>query len=109
MPRQGAALVGILATLFQALLFAWHHHPPLFYPRATTAATTLAAPTVPVSPALADHDCEICFTISHHGAVPVDFFVGKPPEDAPPETRIAAVDTSPTAYLLFRARAPPSA
>jgi len=109
-PRQAAALVGILATLFQAVLFAWHHHPLPFYARATTAVTTLAAPTVPVTPASADHDCEICFAISHHGTVPVDIYAAKPPENAPlPQTQMATVEAPLTPYSLFRSRAPPAA
>jgi hypothetical protein len=109
-PRRGAALVGIVAMLFQAILVAWHHHAPPFHSRAASAATTLAAPISPVMPASADHDCEICFTLSHHGAVPVDFFAAKPPEETPlHQTRIAAVDATLAPYLLFRSRAPPPA
>jgi hypothetical protein len=61
-------------------------------------------------PALADHDCEICFALSHHGAVPVDLFLANRPFDAPlPRSRLAAVDSSPAPYILFRSRAPPLA
>jgi hypothetical protein len=61
-------------------------------------------------PALADDDCEICFAVSHHGAVPVDFYAAKLPENSPlPQTRIAAVEVPPTPYSLFRSRAPPAA
>jgi hypothetical protein len=61
-------------------------------------------------PGLADHDCEICFAISHHGAVPVNFLVAKPPEHAPlRRSRLAAVETSPAPYILFQSRAPPLA
>jgi hypothetical protein len=102
------ALVAILAMLFQAVLFAWHHHAAPFYWRPASAVTSLAAPTSPVMPASADHLCEICFTLSHHGFVPVDFFAAKPPEEAPlHQTRMAAVDTPLAPYFLFRSRAPP--
>ena len=66
--RRAYALVGTFAILFQAVLFAWHHHPASFHVRSAGPAATLAAPTSPVMPALADHDCEICFALSHHGA-----------------------------------------
>jgi hypothetical protein len=61
-------------------------------------------------PALADHDCEICFAISHHGAVPVNVLTAKPPEDAPlHRSRLPAVETSSALYILFQSRAPPLA
>src|SRR5271163_2783654 len=107
--RRAGALVGTFAILLQALLFAWHHHPASFHVRSAGAVPTLVAPTAPVMPASADHDCEICFALSHHGAVPVDFYAAKPPENAPlPQTRIAAVDVPLTPYSLFRSRAPPA-
>ena len=103
-------LVGAFAILFQAVLFGWHHHPASFHVWSPGAVTTLAAPTGPVMPALADHDCEICFAVSHHGAVPVNFSAAKPPENAPlAQTRIAAVEVPLTPYSLFRSRAPPAA
>jgi hypothetical protein len=61
-------------------------------------------------PALVDHDCDICFALSHHGAVPVDILVANPPEHAPlPRSRLAAVEASPAPYILFQSRAPPLA
>jgi hypothetical protein len=108
--RRAYALVGTFAILFQAVLFAWHHHPASFHARSAVATPTLAAPTSPVMPALADHDCEICFALSHHGAVPVGLFVANRPLHAPLlRSRLAAVDTSPAPYILFRSRAPPLA
>jgi hypothetical protein len=106
--RRAYALVGTFAILLQAVLFAWHDHPASFHVRSAGAAATLAAATSPVMPALADHDCEICFALSHHGAVPVDLFVANRPLHAPlPGSRLAALDTSPAPYILFRSRAPP--
>jgi hypothetical protein len=108
--RRSGALVGTFAILLQAVLCGWHHHPASFHVRAAGASTTLAAPISPATPALADHDCEICFAISHHGAVPVNVLVAKPPEHAPlHRSRLAAVDTSPVPYILFQSRAPPIA
>jgi hypothetical protein len=108
--RQAVGLVAVLAVLLQAILFAWHHHAPPFRARAIAAATTLAAPAAPVIPALDDHDCQICSTLSHHGAVPVNFFAPSPREQAPMRhTRLAALDTALAPYLLFQPRAPPAA
>jgi hypothetical protein len=108
--RRAGALVGTFAILFQAVLFAWHHHPASFHARSSGAVTTLAAPAPPVMPALADHDCDICFAVSHHGAVPIAFRAAEQPENGPPrQTRIAAVEVPLTPYSLFRSRAPPTA
>ena len=109
--RRAGALAGIFAILFQAVLFAWHHHEVSFHVRSAPAVTILeAAPASPSAPGLADHDCEICFALSHHGAVPVDFCPAQQPENAPPpQTRIAAVEVPLTPYSLFRSRAPPAA
>jgi len=109
--RQIAALTGVAAILVQAILFAWHHHAFPFHPHAASAATILAAPISPAMPAADDHGCQICFTLSHHGAVPVDFFWAKPPEERPlHQIRVAvAADPLLPPYLLFRSRAPPVA
>jgi hypothetical protein len=108
--RRGCALVGTFAILLQAVLFAWHHHAASFHLRSAGAVTTVVAPAAPVMPALADHDCEICFALNHHGAVPVDLFLATPPEHAPLlRSRLAAVETSPAPYILFQSRAPPLA
>jgi hypothetical protein len=108
--RRAYALVGTFAVLFQAVLSAWHHHPASFHVRSAVGAESLAAPICPVVPALADHDCEICFALNHHGAVQVDLFLATRPLHAPlPRSRLAAVDTSPAPYILFRSRAPPLA
>jgi hypothetical protein len=61
-------------------------------------------------PASADHDCDICFALSHHGAVPVNVLVAKPSEPVPlHRSRLAAVETSSALYILFQSRAPPLA
>jgi hypothetical protein len=107
-PRRITAIVGSFAILFQAMLFAWHHHPLPFSPRGAPAVAV--AQTAPELPALADHDCQICLAISHHGAVPVDFFTARPAEEVPlHQPRMAAVDPPLAPYLLFRSRAPPRA
>ena len=107
-PRQITAIVGSFAILFQAMLFAWHHHPLPLSPRGAPAVAVAQAG--PELPALADHDCQICLALSHHGAVPIDFFTARPPEEVPlHQTRMAAVDSPLAPYLLFRSRAPPRA
>jgi hypothetical protein len=108
--RRMTAILAVSATLFQAMLFAWHHHSPTFSLR-KASSVALAATTGQGSPAAADHDCEICFGLSHHhGAVPVDLFGTTALEQTPPrDTRIEAVVGSVAAYLLFHPRAPPLA
>ena len=108
--RRAAAQIGILAILLHAMLFAWHHHAPPFYANTGSAAASVATPVFPVLPGCDDHDCQICFTLGHHGAVPVDFFATTPPKRAPlHHTDIAAVDAPRAPFLLFRSRAPPLA
>ena len=108
--RRAAAQIGILAILLHAMLFAWHHHAPPFYANTGSAAASEATPVFPVLPGCDDHDCQICFTLGHHGAVPVDFFAADPPEQTLlHQTCTAAVDTPLAPYLLFRSRAPPVA
>jgi hypothetical protein len=98
----------IVAILFQAILFAWHHHAPSFSLLGAPSVAALAAGG-PETPA-ADHDCEICFALAHYGAVAVDLFAAAPPEQTPlPQIRVATAVVSLTAYFLFRSRAPPRA
>jgi hypothetical protein len=109
--RRVAALTGAFAILLQAILFAWHHHEVSFHVRSAGAVTILLAPpTSPAAPGLADHDCEICFALSHHGAVPIGLFVANPPvHELLRRSRLAQVRASPAPYILFRSRAPPLA
>ena len=108
--RQIAALTGALAILVQAILFAWHHHASPLLPQAARAVTILATPTSPAMPAANDHDCQICYTLSHHGAVPVDFFAPSLPVLSPRyHIRIATRDAALARYFFFQSRAPPVA
>jgi len=107
-PRRFTALVAVFAVIFQALLFAWHHHELPFASRG--APVVVAAATGWAAPALADRDCPICSAVAHHGAVPVELFATLLPEGSvlrqiPPR---APADLR-TPYLLFRSRAPPRA
>jgi hypothetical protein len=107
--RRAGALVGIFAILFQAAVLASHHHGLPFHSRAASGVTILTAPSSPVIPSRAEHECEICLTLGHQGAVPIEFFWARPPEDARPHrTGIARVDAPLAPYLLFRPRAPPA-
>jgi hypothetical protein len=107
-PRRFAALVAVFAVIFQALLFAWHHHELPFASRG--APVVVAAATGSAAPALADRDCPICSAVAHHGAVPAELLATLLPKGSvlrqlPPPTPA----DSRTPYLFFRSRAPPSA
>ena len=70
----------------------------------------LATPTSPALPAADDHDCQICFALGHHGAVPVEFFAPSPPDQARlHQLRLMAVDAPLAPYFSFQSRAPPVA
>jgi hypothetical protein len=103
-PRRAAAMLGLFALLFQAILFGWHHH-------ALSFAGRLAAPIVenPASaPQVADDEdgCEICQVLHHLTAAPVDFIASPPPLAV--ASIIAGNDaTTRSSALAFRARAPP--
>jgi hypothetical protein len=103
---QAIAVLGILAILFQATLGAWHHHALIFSSRA--AGVAASAPANEEAPKAADQHCQICFSLGHHGAVPVDWLAAalRDPDPRPP---ILAVDVAGPlpAHFLFHARAPP--
>jgi hypothetical protein len=91
------------------MLFAGHDHAHPRFSRATSAVVTLAA-TDQEMPASAEDACQICFALSHHGAVPVDLYAAAPPDHLPVLTARATAVTPPLAsFLLFRSRAPPRA
>jgi hypothetical protein len=107
--RSTTAVLGVIAILFQAMLFAWHHHA---LPYSSHSAPWIAALAGggPEMPTAADHDCEICFALAHHGAVPVDLFpAALPQQTSLQQIRAATVVISVAAYLLFQSRAPPRA
>jgi hypothetical protein len=108
-PRRATAILAIFAISFQAILCAWHHHAYPLSLRAAGAVVAVAAATGEQLPASADENCQICFALSHQGAVPVDFFAPSPPDHPPAPPASAAAVTVPLAsYLLFRSRAPPT-
>ena len=108
--RRRVALLGIFATLLQAALFGWHHHPLPLSSRGTPTILAADPSSGHPTPALMDDDCQICFALSHHAATPVNFLA--PPAPGPVPLRLAAAETvrlSVRSYILFRSRAPPRA
>jgi hypothetical protein len=106
-PRRATAILGIFAVVLQAMLFAWHHHAHPLLTRTAPVVAALAASGQEM-PASARGDCQTCFALSHHGAVPVDLFKAPPPDPLPVQSvRGNAVCTPLAYYVLFRSRAPP--
>jgi hypothetical protein len=106
--RRRAALLGIFATLLQAILFGWHNHPLPFSPPGAPAVLAAGPPAGQEIPGLVDDDCQICFSLSHHGTAPVDFVAVPVSRPVPPH--LPAVETvwvTLPSYVLFRSRAPP--
>jgi hypothetical protein len=107
-PGRASAAVAIFALLLHAIVYAAHHHPLPFSPRHAPGLAGAAAGAGPDLPLSADRECQICFALGHHGAVPVDAFAAALPEEKPFEQiRTAAVSVSRLPYLLFQPRAPP--
>src|ERR1700745_448375 len=106
---RGAAPTGAFAILVQAVLFGWHHHSIPFWPP-PSGVIILAPRPSPSMPAADDHDCQICFALGHHGAVPVDFFAPSPPDQARlHQPRLTAVAAPLARYFFCPSRAPPGA
>ncbi len=107
--RRRVALLGIVAILFQAILFGWHHHDLVLSSRGAQPVVH-AAGAVPLSPASAEDDCDICQALHHLTGAP-----GETAALAPPLATAAVIQ--PPAVVLadgaaekgFRARAPPRA
>jgi hypothetical protein len=104
--RAVAARLGLLAILFQAILFGWHHHDLTFPGRLSMPVVeNLAA-----APQAADDEdgCEICQVLHHLTAAPIEFTAIRPPctvaarLDQPRAKSVRAKATT-----AFRARAPP--
>jgi hypothetical protein len=105
-PRRTTALLGSFAVLFQALVFAWHHHDLPFAARGSHVVVVAANGSE--APASIDRDCPICSAIAHHGAVPVDLFaVARPERRALQQVPPVTIGAPLAPYLLFRSRAPP--
>lgn len=103
-----AALLGVFAILFQALLFGWHHHDLAFAARGAPLALSAPASGGAGSPADDADECEICSVIHHQAAAPLAFMALSPPPVA------AAAIVCPIGLVLVSdncragsARAPP--
>jgi hypothetical protein len=109
-PRRGAVLLGVFAILLQAVLFAWHHHPLPLSSRGAPAVLAAGPSAGHPTPVLTDDDCQICFALNHHSAVPIGFVGAQAPRPVPlhPQT-IDTVWAALPFYVLFRSRAPPRA
>src|SRR5262245_15153512 len=99
--RSATALLGIFALLLQAMLFSEHRHTP---PVSSRGAPTILA-AVPATghgaPAAVDNNCQICFALHHHSAIPVDFIAPPlPPHTALCTSALAAVVAPGALYLL---------
>ncbi len=106
--RHQVARLAVLAVLFQAMLFGWHHHSLPAMARSVHPAVTLHNASLPLSPAGAEDSCEICVALHHLSASPLDFAVPPlPPIGAavPPLPDQAFLDRA--IDRAFHARAPP--
>jgi len=108
-PRRRVAFLGVVAILFQAILFGWHHHPLVLASQVAQPAAH-GAGDAPLSPATADDDCDICQALHNLSGSPVEFTALAPPT-APalvlylPDLAVAGRGFAPA----FQARAPPRA
>jgi hypothetical protein len=106
--HRSAALLGLFAVLFQAVLFGWHHHDLVFSggePHAFVRDTGS-----PTQPADDEEGCEICQVLHHQTASAGDDIVA--PVPGPAASPSIAVDPAFAVYplaLAFHARAPPLA
>jgi hypothetical protein len=107
--RRRVAVLGVVAILFQAILFGWHHHPLVMASHGVQPVAH-GQGSVPLSPTTAEDDCDICQALHHLSAAPAEFAAV-----APPAAR-ASVLSLPGCVLAgrasaraFQARAPPRA
>ena len=101
-----AALLGVLAILFQAILFGWHHHDLAFAARG--APPTLSAPASAGFPAADADECEICIVLHHQTAAPLAFVLPPVPVDTASETYLVDLFLrGRVSERVFQARAPP--
>ena len=64
------ALLGVVAVLFQGVLFGWHHHP-LPLPQSGAPAAVVAAVPLPSPTSIDEERCEICAALHHFSAAPL--------------------------------------
>jgi hypothetical protein len=107
--RRRVALVAILAILFQAILFGWHHHLAVLAAHGAQQVAHGASGT-PLSPATADDDCDICQTLHNLSGSPVEFAVLVPPGATASALHLPDLALVGRGFArAFQARAPPRA
>ena len=106
--RRPAALLGLFAILFQAVLFGWHHHDLAF---SGGGPQRVICSNASASQAADDEDgCEICQVLHHQAASAGDGIAAPMPGFAASLSIAAApVFIAQPLALAFRARAPPLA
>jgi hypothetical protein len=105
--RRRAALIGVVAILFQAILFGWHHHQlmPASYGVPPAAHGEGGAP---ISPATAEDDCDICQVLHHLRTAPGEIASLPLPAGAASTPSLPElVRQGRGASSAFQARAPP--
>lgn len=107
--RRRVTLAGILAVLFQAILFGWHHHA---LPLSSRGAQPVIhrSTAAPLFPASDEDHCDICQALHHLTAAPADIVAALPPPAAGATVRHPdPVRADRDRRRVFEARAPPRA
>jgi hypothetical protein len=105
--RTITARFGLLAVLFQAVLFGWHHHDLAFSGR--LPMPVVANPDAPPQAVDDEDGCEICQTL-HHQIAAIPDFAARPSAHA----IVVGLDAGDAPFIPhslvcpFHARAPPS-
>jgi hypothetical protein len=104
-----AALLGVVAILFQAILFGWHHHELGSASHGTTPAIH-GEGSAPLSPATAEDDCDICQALHHLRTAPGEVASLPLPAGATPALVLLDLILQGQGFpRAFQARAPPRA
>lgn len=105
--RSIATRLGLLALLFQALLFGWHHHDLTFSGR--LPMPVIENPAAASQIADDEDGCEICQALHHLTAAPIEFSAVRPPCAIVARLRQGHPASLHSATAAaFQARAPPS-
>jgi hypothetical protein len=105
-----AALLGVFAILFQAILFGWHHHDLGFTARGTPLTLSAPGSGNSGSPGADAGGCEICIVLHHQAAAPLAFMVPLTPADTASVVYLRDLAFRGRSFeQVFQARAPPRA
>jgi hypothetical protein len=108
-PRRRVALLGVVAILFQAILFGWHHHPLVLASHGVQPVAH-GQGGAPLSPTTAEDDCDICQPLHNLSASPVEFTALAPPAAAAVVFHLLDLASAGRDFArAFQARAPPRA